>query len=76
VATSKLTEDCNSINYNNVTAAFAGGAWKVVDGSHWMLDFGSKEADAKIAVSIIKFYGFTHMCFVGRPNPGMTYFRK
>ncbi len=69
-------EDSIPLNPVNVKASFVGGAWKVVDGSSWLLDFGTKEADAKIAADIIKFYGFTRMCFVGRPNPGMTYFRK
>ncbi len=69
-------EDSISLNPANVKASFVGGAWKVVDGSSWLLDFGTKEAEAKNAADIIKFYGFTRMCFVGRPNPGMTYFRK
>lgn len=69
-------EDAVSFNPANVTAANINGSWKVVDGAHWMLDFGAKEADARIAVEVIKFYGFTQMCFVGRPNAPMMYFRK
>ncbi|MEW6620164.1 MAG: hypothetical protein AB1422_12655 [bacterium] len=69
-------EDCISFNPNNVTAKNIGGHWKVVDGSHWLLDFGNKEAESKIAVEIIKFYGFKQICFVGRPNAPMMYFKK
>ncbi|GEM_PF-2127581 len=69
-------EDAISFNPANITASKIGGTWKVVDGSHSILDFGSKEAEARIAVDIIRFYGFNKICFVGRPNAPMTYFRK
>lgn len=52
------------------------GTWKVVEGSHWILDFGTSQADANKALQIIQHYGFTKICFVGRPDPSMTYFRK
>ena len=72
-------EDCLSFNPKNVTAKKIAGSWKVVDGNHWMLDFGSKQKDAKKAVKIIKFYGMNRICFVGRPAPGgkqlMMYFK-
>src|SRR6266852_5592955 len=40
-------EDCLGINPANVQAKNVGGSWKVVDGNHWMMDFGSKQANAK-----------------------------
>ncbi len=69
-------EDAISFNPANITASKISGSWKVVDGSHYILDFGAKEAEARIAVDINKFYGFNKICFVGRPNAPMTYFRK
>ena len=69
-------EDCISFNPNNVMAKKINGRWKVVDGSHWILDFNKKEAQARIAVKIIKHYGFKYTCFVGRPHAPMMYFRK
>lgn len=69
-------EDCISFNPNSITASKVQGRWKVVQGNMWMLDFDQKEAEAKIAVDIIKFYGFNKQCFVGRPNAPMKYFRK
>jgi hypothetical protein len=69
-------EDAITINPNNVAAAKIGGRWKVTDGPSWLLDFDQKEAEAKIAATIIKHYGFTRQCFVGRPNAPMMYFRK
>ncbi len=69
-------EDCISFNPAGITAVKIQGSWKVVHGNIWMMDFGQKEAEAKIAVEIIKHYGFNKQCFVGRPNPGMQYYRK
>jgi hypothetical protein len=75
-------EDCLSFNPSTVEAKLVNGTWKVVDGNHWMFDFGS-DAKAKDSahqtVCIIKKYGFTKTCFVGRPfsnGNGMIYFRK
>ncbi len=69
-------EDCIGFNPNKVEAKKINGRWKVVDGSHWILDFNKKEAQARIAVKIIKHYGFKYVCFVGRPHAPMMYFRK
>jgi len=72
-------EDCLGINPANVQAANVGGSWKVVDGNHWILDFGAKQADAERARDIIKHYGMNHICFVGRPSRSgqqlMMYFK-
>ena len=65
-------------------AAIAGGAtdqrmrdnWTVVDGNSLLFAFGSKELDARKALCVIKKYGFTKACFVGRPGPSMIYLRK
>lgn len=69
-------EDCIAFNPANITASKVQGRWKVVQGSMWMLDFDQKEAEAKIAVDIIKHYGFNQQCYVARPNAPMQYFRK
>lgn len=37
---------------------------------------GGKEAEARTAFAIIKKYGFTRSCYIGRPNPGFRYLRK
>lgn len=69
-------EDCLSFNNQSVEAKEINGRWKVMDGIYAHLDFGVSEANAKKAVHIIKQYGFTHNCFVGRPDAEMQYFRK
>ena len=53
-----------------------GQRWKIADGNNWLLDFGPAEGNAKAALYFIKKYGFRFICFAGRPNPPMVYFRK
>jgi len=69
-------EDCVSYNPNNIDVNQVQGRWKIVDGSHWIADFGTNEDEAWLAMSLMKKYGFTRNCFVGRPNPSMTYARR
>lgn len=69
-------EDCISFNPANIAASRVQNRWKVVEGGKWLLDFDQKEAEARIAADVIKFYGFNKQCFVGRPNAPMQYYRK
>ncbi len=69
-------EDCISFNPNTIEVRNVGGRWKIVDGSHWLFDFGGSETEARLAYDIIKYYGFTKTCFVGRPGPKFKYLRK
>ena len=69
-------EDCVSFNPNTIQVKNINGSWKIVDGNHWMFDFGNKKAEAEKAFAIIKKYGFTRSCFVGRPDPSFLYLRK
>ncbi|RMG57784.1 MAG: hypothetical protein D6717_04185 [Gammaproteobacteria bacterium] len=69
-------EDCVSFNPNRVEARRINGRWKVVEGSHWVFDFGNKAEAARQAVQLIRKYGFRKSCFVGRPDPSFEYLRK
>jgi 2-haloacid dehalogenase len=69
-------EDSVAFDLAGVVAQQVAGSWIVTDGAMRMLDFGTSKANAVHAVTIIKRYGFTHQCFVGRPNAPMMYFRK
>jgi hypothetical protein len=69
-------EDCVSFNPDTIEVKEFSGRWKIVDGSHWMFDFGSKKSEAYTAYRIIKKYGFKYSCFVGRPDPSFQYLRK
>ena len=69
-------EDAISFSPNAIAVQKIGQRWKVADGNNWLLDFGPAEGNAKAALYFIKKYGFKYICFAGRPNPPMTYFRK
>lgn len=69
-------EDCVSFNPGRIQVSRINGRWKIVEGSHWLMDFGNKENEARQSFRILRHYGFTRSCFVGRPNPSMTYFRR
>lgn len=66
-------EDCLKFNPATTTVKQINGRWKIVDGSHWMFDFGSNAAEAKQSLAIIKHYKMDNTCFVGRPDPSFKY---
>ncbi|MDZ8025829.1 MAG: hypothetical protein RMX97_14230 [Nostoc sp. DedQUE11] len=69
-------EDCISFNPATTTVNQINNRWKIVDGNHWMFDFGNNKSEATTSLAIIKKYNFTHSCFVGRPDPSFTYLRR
>jgi hypothetical protein len=69
-------EDAIAFNPNKIQIKQISGRWKIVEGNHWILDFVDKVAEAKTSLAIIKKYNFNHICFVGRPDPSMVYFKR
>jgi uncharacterized protein YkwD len=69
-------EDCTSFNPSTLEAKYVSGRWKIVEGDHWLLDFGNSSQEARQALSIIRSYGFDSLCFVGRPQPSFTYLKR
>ncbi|MBI5687937.1 MAG: carboxypeptidase regulatory-like domain-containing protein [Verrucomicrobia bacterium] len=68
-------EDALPFNPASTIVKQINGSWKIVDGDHWMLDFGGDENLARMALEVIRKYGFEFMCFVGKPARKMCYFR-
>lgn len=68
-------EDCLDFNRSNLQIQFVGGAYKIVDGSHWLLDFGSSHAEAQTALNAINFHKFDEVCYVKRPHPPLVYWK-
>ncbi len=69
-------DDCTSFNPKTIELKKINGRWKIVDGSQWVFDFEGNYAEAKQPFLIIKKYGFTKSCFVGRPKPSLRYLTK
>ena len=68
-------EDAIRFNPRNLQVKNIRGSWKIVEGNHYLLSFPNQR-EASEALQIIRRYGFTHLCFVGRPNASMTYLRR
>jgi hypothetical protein len=68
-------EDCISFDRDHLAVVEIGGRWKVVEGTHWLLDFGPGEGNARAAYHFIRKHRFDQVCYVGRPDPSMTYFK-
>ncbi|MDI6781753.1 MAG: CARDB domain-containing protein [bacterium] len=73
---SMADEDCLGFSLDTVEVQRIDERWKIVDGSHWIMDFEDNEYEARIAFGVIKKYSFDRICFVGRPDPSMTYFKN
>jgi Lysyl oxidase len=69
-------EDCIPIDLATLRVEKIDNRWKVVDRISMKFDFGASRDNAQRALDIIKMYGFTNSCFVGRPNAPMNYFRR
>jgi hypothetical protein len=69
-------EDCIGYNLSNIEVVNIDGRWKIVEGSHWILDFAGMEDEARTSYQVLQSYGFNYICFVGRPDASMTYFRR
>lgn len=66
-------EDCVNFDPRNAQVSRVSGRWKIVDGSHWVFDFGGNEAEARRALRVIRHYRADQSCFVGRPDPSLSY---
>ena len=69
-------EDCLYFSPSNLVVTKVAGHWKIRDGTLQLMDFGDQYHEASKVLAIIKHYGFTYRCFVGRPNPSFKYLRK
>ncbi|MWV38653.1 twin-arginine translocation signal domain-containing protein [Natrialba sp. INN-245] len=68
-----FSEDCIGVDPSNLQIdEISGNRWRVSSGRAGLLVFDGKE-NAENATEIIEHYGFTSICFVGRPDPPMTY---
>lgn len=72
----KVQEDCLTFNPKKLKLEQVHGSWKIVEGNHWLFDFGSNIQEAKQSLSIIRKYQFKYSCFIGRPDPSFTYMRQ
>lgn len=69
-------EDCIGFDRSNLQIRFINGSYKIVDGNHWLLDFGSSLSEAQTSLNVINRHKFDEQCFVRRPNAPLIYWKK
>ncbi|MEM7063453.1 MAG: serine protease [Cyanobacteria bacterium P01_B01_bin.77] len=69
-------EDSIPFDPNALEVQRINGRWKIVEGNHWLMDFGNSQSEARQSLSFILRYGFRYSCYVGRPGPSLRYFRR
>ena len=69
-------EDCVAFDPKTATVSKIQGSWKIVSGRRWLFDFGQSHTEARQALAVIRRYGFSQSCFVGRPDADFTYLRR
>ena len=70
-----MGEDCTSFDPSKIEASSIAGRESIIDGGVNLFDFRD-HSEATQALQIIKYYNFTHLCFVGRQTLEMVYLRR
>lgn len=66
-------QDCVGINPSQLRVEKVNNSWKVTDGRSWIKSVPTR-AEAEKMLGVMKYYGLTQQCFVGRPNPPLEYY--
>ena len=69
-------EDCVGFNPKKIKYTKKGSQYFLVEGSHSIVALGKDERAAKKVRKIVRNIGFRNICYIGRPQPSMVYFRK
>lgn len=69
-------EDCLSFDPSLLKVVDRSGRWVIGTGNRSMFSFDDKDSEAREALAIIKHHDFSQSCFVGRPDPSLTYMRR
>jgi hypothetical protein len=68
-------EDCIAFDPASLQVRPDGNRWLLTDGRSRMKVFDDRD-EADLTLAIIRHHGFTRTCYIGRPQPSMTYFRR
>lgn len=69
----ELREDCVSFDPADVRTDRRDGRWKIVSGRRFLFDFADARDEAQQALAVIRHYRANESCFVGRPDPSLSY---
>jgi hypothetical protein len=65
--------DCMRFDPATLNVRQVKGRWKIVEGGHWLFDFGSNPSAARQSLKVIRHYRMDRACVIGRPDPLFTY---
>lgn len=68
-----VREDCVRHDLARLAVQEIDGDVKITVGQHWVMSFGTNRREAERTSGILRAYDATHMCYVGRPDPSLTY---
>jgi hypothetical protein len=66
--------DCLSFDSSSLSVQQVGGNWTVVENDDQLLLNAPSERECERIIEVIQHYGLNQVCYIGRPNPSMTYF--
>lgn len=72
----RIREDCVKHDPRGLAVRTIRGDVKITDGPHWLMSFRSNRSEAERTLGILRNYGATEVCYVGRPGPSLTYILK
>jgi len=58
-------EECVQFDASAIRVHHMDGRWKLIDGKHWLYDFGSDQTAANKALEVIRHYAMNRMCALG-----------
>jgi hypothetical protein len=67
-------DDCIPFDPTAIRVQQMDGRWKLVDGKHWLYDFGPDQAAAHQALKVIRHYRMDRLCSIGAAeHPSFSY---
>ncbi|MDZ7629178.1 MAG: vWA domain-containing protein [Parvularculaceae bacterium] len=67
------TDNCVPLRASLISPKLVGKSWRLNDDNLSLLDFGADGAGAAQALSLIRKYRASHLCYVGKKGRSMTY---
>jgi hypothetical protein len=66
-------DNCMRFNPTTLSVEQMNGRWRIVDGDHWLFDFGPNRPAARQALKVIRHYRIDRSCTVGRQDASFSY---
>ncbi len=68
-----FNNDCITFDPDHLKVHNIDGQWNITTGEDELINFGNRRLEAAEALIIIKYYEMDQVCYVGQPDPALTY---